>query len=91
MWLLHAVAAIVTTLALHRGETLVAALGALRAFVLRILALSRLVPPRRQEVASPRGVALDLPWVPSLQERLATSLGLRGPPTLGARVLPAMR
>lgn len=91
MWFLHAIAAVVTTLALHRGESVLAALGALRAFVARMLALPRLARPAIPVPPSSPRLTLDLPWVPFLQERVATCLGLRGPPLGPFGALPAMR
>lgn len=78
MWLAHGIAALVTVVALHRGERLIQALTALASSVVRWLTRSVAVAPAVPAVPTRPRWAL-LPASPRAEPRLA-ALHRRGPP-----------
>ncbi|PPF35224.1 hypothetical protein [Pseudoclavibacter sp. AY1H1] len=85
MWAMHAVAAVLTALALFFGETLVASLAKAKdAAVELLLPLLRtiflLLARGARPMATVDSAPLDLPWVPSLTVRAGRTQPRRGPP-----------
>jgi hypothetical protein len=81
MWVAHGVAGLTTVAVLHWAEKLLAALDAVKTYV-----LTRLVPAAPTGVAGLKGLAQPLLRGPVVSINplgvYATTMGLRGPPTL---------
>ncbi|PPF41983.1 hypothetical protein C5B85_17970 [Pseudoclavibacter sp. AY1F1] len=87
MWAMHAVAAVLTALALYFGEALLASLAkAKEAAVELLLPLGRVVFVLLARVLRPNvavdSAPLELPWVPALTVRAERATRRRGPPTI---------
>ncbi|VXC36087.1 hypothetical protein [Pseudoclavibacter sp. 8L] len=84
MWAMHAVAAVLTALALFFGETLVASLAKARdsavELLLPLLRTILLLARGERPTAPVDSAPLDLPWVPSLTVRAGRTQPRRGPP-----------
>lgn len=85
MWAMHAVAAVLTALALYFGETLLTSLAKAKDAAVELLLptarmlfliLARALRPAAAVDSAP----LELPWVPALQVRVERAQRRRGPP-----------
>lgn len=92
MWAMHAVAAVLTALALYFGETLLAKLATAKDAAVELLlptartlflVLARALHPSATVDSAP----LELPWVPALTVRAERATRRRGPPAVA--MLPA--
>lgn len=85
MWAMHAVAAVLTALALFFGETLVASLTKAKDAAVELLlpllrAIFLLLARGAGPTATVDSAPLELPWVPSLTVRAGRTQPRRGPP-----------